>query len=214
MPKAIPHRIEESFALKRTLLLLILATSTVAFSPRSAGAQIAPEKPHVRPTGPTYKYTFFAGWGYTSINQVNQSRSGLQGFSLSFTRDWGKYFGLTADGGHYAWQTTASNAAVGKPSVDYYLGGPELHAELYGPTSIFVHALMGVAHTGGVEISPAASPAGGVGIGMDYKFTPRVALRLYGDDIFSDFTVVPYQQGYSPHLRWNARASLGVVYRF
>ncbi len=200
--------------MKRTFLLMMLAATCAVFSPRSAGAQIAPEKPHVRDTGPTYKYTAFAGWGYTSINQVNQSRSGLQGFSVSLTRNWGKYFGLSADGGHYAWQTTASNAVTGTPSVDYYLGGPELHANLYGPTDIFVHALLGIAHTGGVSIAPSASPAGGVGVGMDYKFTPRVALRLSGDDVFSDFTVVPYQHGDSPHIRWNARASLGLVYKF
>ncbi len=185
-----------------------------ALLPRTALSQIAPEKPHLRQVGPSYNYTVFAGWGYTSINQVNQSRSGLQGISASITRDWGKYFGLTFDGGHYAWQTTASNAAVGKPSVDYYLGGPELHAGLYGPTSVFVHALLGIAHTGGVNISPSASPAGGIGMGMDYHIKPRVSLRLYGDDIFSDFTVVPYQQGDSPHIRWNARAALGVAYHF
>lgn len=200
--------------MKRTLLLMMLATTGAVLSSRPASSQIAPEKPHVRQTGPTYKYTLFAGWGYTSINQVNQSRSGLQGFSVALTRDWGRYFGLTVDGGHYAWQTTASNAAVGKPTVDYYLAGPELHAALYGPTSIFVHGLIGVAHTGGVNIAPAASPAGGIGVGMDYHFTPRVSLRLYGDDVFSDFTVVPYQHGFSPHIRWNARASLGVAYRF
>jgi hypothetical protein len=195
-------------------MLMTLAAAVTALLPHPASSQIVMEKPHVRPTGPTYNYTVFAGWGYTSINQVNQSRSGLQGFSASFARDWGKYFGLTVDGGHYAWQTTASNAAVGKPSVDYYLAGPELHAVLYGPTSMFVHGLLGIAHTGGVNISPSASPAGGIGIGMDYHFTPRVALRLSGDDVFSDFTVVPYQQGFSPHIRWNARASLGIAYRF
>jgi hypothetical protein len=195
-------------------MFMLLAAVVAAMSPLSANSQIAPEKPHVRQTGPTYNYTVFAGWGYTSINQINQSRSGLQGFTGSLTRDWGKYFGLTVDAGHYAWQTMASNAAVGKPSVDYYLAGPEFHSYLYGPTSLFAHALIGVAHVGGVNISPAASPAGGVGIGMDYHLKPRVSLRLYGDDIFSDFTVVPYQQGFSPHIRWNARAGLGVAYRF
>ncbi len=200
--------------MKRTLLLSILAASAASLSPLSTGAQIAPEKPHVRQVGPTYKYEGFVGWGYTSINQVNQSRSGLQGVTASITRDWGKYFGLTAEGGHYAWIVTASNSAVGNPSVDEYLAGPTMHASLYGPTSLFVRALIGVAHTGGANISPAASPAGGVGIGMDYNLTPRVALRLSGDDIFSDFTVVPYKQGDSPHIRWNANVGFGLVYKF
>ncbi len=50
--------------------------------------------------------------------------------------------------------------------------------------------------------------------GMDYDVRPHVSLRLYGDDIGSDFTIVPYQKGDSPHIRWNAHAALGVVYKF
>lgn len=182
--------------------------------PLAAKSQIAPDKPLVRQTGPVFKYRAFAGWGYTSINQVNGSRSGLQGVDASITRDWGKYFGLTAQGGHYAWAVSSSNSTVGSPSVDLFLAGPEFHAELYDKLTGFVHGMMGVAHTGGVKIAPSASFAGGLGLGMDYAITPRLALRLSGDDIGSSFTVVPYQTGYSPHRRWNAHASFGLVYKF
>jgi hypothetical protein len=65
-----------------------------------------------------------------------------------------------------------------------------------------------------VTISPNASFAGGAGAGMEYRFTPRISVRVYGDDIASSFTVVPFQQGDSPHERFNARAGVGVVYKF
>ena len=96
------QRLIEEFALKRKLLLLILAMVPAAFLPLAAIGQIEPEKAPAVQNEPMYKYEVFAGWGYTSLNQVNQSRSGLQGVSLSVTRDWGKYFGITVEGGHYA----------------------------------------------------------------------------------------------------------------
>jgi hypothetical protein len=194
------------------LLLTILAVVPAALMPLAALGQIAPEKPARVSTEPTYKYEAFAGWGYTSLNQVNQSRSGLQGYSLSLTRDWGKYFGVTVDGSQYAYAVTATNA--GKPVVDLFLAGPVVHAQLYERFSGFAHALLGVEHTGGVTISPNASFAGGAGAGMEYRFTPHISLRIYGDDILSSFTVVPFQQGDSPHRRANARAGVGVVYKF
>ncbi|MGA8728283.1 MAG: hypothetical protein WB608_05990 [Terracidiphilus sp.] len=200
--------------MKRKLLLLILAMIPAAFLPLAAIGQVEPDKAPAVANEPTYKYEVFAGWGYTSLNQVNQSRSGLQGVSLSVTRDWGKYFGLTAEGGHYAWGLTSSNAIVGSPTVDMYLAGPALHAPLYGRFSMMVHGLLGAVHTGNVSIRPDYSFAGGVGIGLEYAKSSRFGLRLYGDDIGSSFTLVPFQPGYSPHRRFNARASIGVVYKF
>lgn len=185
-----------------------------AFTPLAAVGQIEPEKPAATTTEPAYKYSAYAGWGYTSLNQVSGSRSGLQGVSLSVTRNWGRYFGITAEGGHYAWSVSTSNAVIGAPTVDMYLAGPELHAPIYGRVSVLVHGLLGAAHTGGVAIFPSESFAGGIGMGVDYNRTSHLALRLYGDDIGSSFTVTPFQPGDSPHRRFNAHASIGVVYRF
>ncbi len=196
----------------RKLLFSILAVISAALMPLAASSQIAPDKPVSQSTEPNYKNEAFVGWGYTSLNQVNQSRNGLQGVSFQYTRNLGKYFGITGEGGHYAWVITSAN--TGNPTVDMYLGGPIFHAPLYGRTSIFVHGLLGVVHTGNVSISPDKSFAGGLGIGVDYGLRPRLALRLYGDDIGSAFTVVPFEPGDSPHTRFNARASLGVVYKF
>jgi hypothetical protein len=79
---------------------------------------------------------------------------------------------------------------------------------------IFAHALIGAAHTGGVSIQPDESFAGGVGLGLDYKLSERLGIRAYGDDIGSSFTLTPFQPGFSPHRRFNARASIGATYRF
>lgn len=201
--------------MKRKILLSILAAVPAALLPLAASSQIAPEKPQPSTTEPTYKYELFAGWGYTSLNQVSQSTSGLQGVTLSGTRNFSKYFGVTVDGGHYAWDVTATNPV--HSTVDLYLAGPVVHAPLYERLGIFVHGLMGAAHTGGaVVISPNYSFAGGLGIGLDYKFksSNHWGLRTYGDIIGSSFTLTPFQPGYSPHLRWNARASAGVTYKF
>jgi hypothetical protein len=198
--------------LKSKFLLLVLAPLLALLLPMAAMGQVAPDRvPTVR-TGPDYKYSAFVGWGYTSLNQVNQSRSGLQGVAASVTRDFSDHFGVTIDGGHYAWSVTSSN--TGNPSVDLVMAGPVVHGDLYGKLSGFAHALLGGAHTGGVAIQPGVSFAGGFGVGVDYAKSPRFSFRLYGDDIASSFTLVPYQRGFSPHMRWNARAGVGVVYHF
>jgi hypothetical protein len=195
----------------RKLLIGILAWAA-ALAPTAASCQVAPEKTPSQQTGPDYKYQAFVGVGYTSLNQVSQSNSGLVGVTVSVTRDWGKYFGFTLDGGHYQWVVTRTNPEAA--SVNLYLAGPELHAPLYEKASLFVHGLIGAAHTGGVAIYPDYSFAGGVGIGLDYKLNEHFGVRAYGDDIGSSFSITPYQSGDSPHRRFNARASFGVTYKF
>ncbi len=198
--------------MKSKLQLSVLAAVLTVFIPMTALSQVAPDRVPKVPEGPTYKYEAFVGWGYTSLNQVNQSRSGLQGVSGEVTRNFGDHIGLTLDGGHYAWGLTAANA--GNPTVDLYLAGPTFRGDLYEKFSGFAHVLLGGAHTGGVTIQPNISFAGGAGIGVDYNRTARFSVRAFGDAIGSSFTLVPYQTGDSPHMRWNARAGVGVVYHF
>lgn len=189
-----------------------MAVASALLVPVAVHGQVAPERPPKVISGPVYKYEAYVGWGYTSLNQVNQSRSGLQGVSASVTRDFGDHFGIKLDGGHYAWPVTSSNP--GNPKVDMVLLGPVVHGEIWEKWSGFAEGLFGGVHTGGVSIQPPISFAGGFGIGVDYNRTARWGVRLFGDDIGSSFTLSPYQTGYSTHLRWNARAGIGLVYHF
>jgi hypothetical protein len=202
--------------LKRKLLFSILAAIAAALLPLGAVSQVTTssgtipgEKPEV-----VYKYHAFVGYGYTSLNQVNQSRSGLQGVNASITRDFGKYFGLTADGSYYKYAITSGNP--GDPSVEMVLFGPEFHAPIWGHISGFAHGLIGGEHTGGNRQTPNISFAGGVGAGLDYSINSHFALRAYGDNILSSFSLIDNSPklGYSPHERGNARGAFGVIYSF
>src|SRR5215472_13320204 len=85
---------EEICKLKRTSLISILALVAAAFAPLAASGQIAPDRgTKAESAEPSQKYEVFAGFSYTSLNQVNQSRYGLIGVNVAVTRDWGKYFG-------------------------------------------------------------------------------------------------------------------------
>jgi len=194
-------------------LLSILAVSAAALMPLAATSQVEesgsakPEKP-----APTYKYEAYVGYGYTSINQVNQARHGLQGVDAAFTRDWGKHFGITAEGAYYKLAMGSDNP--GKPLVTSVLIGPEYHLLIWGPISGFAHGLLGVEHTGGENQTPNISFAGGAGGGAEYSLGQHLAIRAQGDDIAASFTVTNPAPGYSPHRTRSSRATFGVVYRF
>ncbi|MGB6686291.1 MAG: hypothetical protein WBE76_00445 [Terracidiphilus sp.] len=201
--------------MKRKLPLFILAAIPAAFLSLSAAGQVSSSSgtAPAEPTERVYHYWASAGVGYTSLNQVNQSRGGLIGVQADLARDWGKHFSLLADGAYYE-QSVQTNP--GKPSVELVLLGPEFHAELYGNFSGFVRALLGGEHTGGESETPNISFAGGFGGGMEYKLSPHLSLRASGDDIYSSFSVINNSPalGLSPHKRANARAAFSVVYRF
>jgi hypothetical protein len=198
--------------LKSKLLFLILAAASAIVVPISARGQVAPERPPKDLTKPEYKYEAYVGYGYTSLNQVNQSRSGLQGVNVSVMRGLGDHFGVKGDYGSYRWNVTATNP--GNPTVDMFLGGIVVRGNLFEKWSGYAEGLMGGVHTGGVSIQPSVSFAGGIGVGVDYNKNARWSIRAYGDDIGSAFTLVPFQPGYSAHTRWNARAGIGLVYHF
>jgi hypothetical protein len=206
---------EETRTLKRKWLVSILAVVPAALMPLAATGQIASDRgTRAERPEPTYKYEVYAGGGYTSLNQVNQSRYGLIGVNLAVSRNWGRFFALTADGAFY--QHPVSTGNPGTPTVDMVLFGPELHAPLSDHFSIFLRALLGGEHTGGEGETPKVSFAGGAGGGVEYSMSKRFALRASGDDIASSFSVTNNtpQLGNSPHLRRNSRAGIGVVYRF
>jgi len=210
------HDVEESFKLKRTFSLCILAGFAAALLPLTAISQVSDStgKHATDETEKTYKYDAYAGYAYTSLNQVNESRYGVQGVNISVTRYFGRYFGVTAEGDDFFKSLKSGNP--GNPSVQSVLFGPVLHANLYGKFDGFAHVLLGGEHTGGEQETPNISFAGGAGGGVEYHLTPRFSVRASGDDIAASFSLVGNspQLGNSPHKTWNSRASIGVAYHF
>ena len=206
--------------MKRKLLFMILAVVTAAFLPMAAISQVlkAPSSGSNDQPETTYKWKAYGGYGYTSLNQVNQSRSGLQGIDLAITRDFGKYFGITADGAGYF--TPYASPVVANttlaPTVDMVLLGPEFHAQVWEKASGFVRVLLGSEHIGGTSQTPNISFAGGYGGGIEYTLTSRFGIRASGDDIEQSFSVTGNSAalGNSPHKTRNPRASIGVTYNF
>lgn len=201
--------------MKRKLLFSGLAAVAAALFSLNAAAQATPDSGSAAaPASSQARWTAFVGGGYTSLNQVNQSRYGLVGVDVSITRNWGRFFGLTADGAVYPHSLSTGNP--GNPSVDMVLFGPEVHGHIFDRVGIFAHALLGGEHTGGEHMTPKVSFAGGAGMGLDYEVTSRWSIRAYGDDIASSFSVTNNSPalGYSPHMRRNARAGIGVAFHF
>ena len=216
--------------MKRTSLLSILAIVAAALLPLAANSQgFFPFHHHQHNTVETaapaeteetspFKYDAYIGYGYTSLNQVNGSRYGLEGAELAVTRYWGKHLGLIADGAAYL-HPLESPVVTGltiSPTVDVVLFGPVFEAKFYGHTSLFGRGLLGAEHTGGTKQTPNISLAGGVGIGMDYQLGPRLFLRAAGDDIASSFSLINNtpQLALSPHRTRSSRATFGIVYKF
>jgi hypothetical protein len=188
--------------------------------PLAAHSQVAPTGAAAAadPVEHVYKYEVYAGYAYTSLNQVNQSRFGLQGFNVAVTRDFGRYFGVTAEGDYYA-SALGSPEVVDstiKPTVQSVLFGPVIHANLYGKFDGFVHALLGGEHTAGASETPNISFAGGGGGGLEYKLNPRFSIRATGDVIGASFSLTDNSAalGNSPHRTFNSRASIGGVFHF
>jgi hypothetical protein len=206
--------------LKRTLSILIVAALSAVLLPSAAICQTSPDSGSNATDQPerTYNYEVYAGYAYTSLNQINESRYGLQGVNASVTRYWGRFFGVTAEGDDYA-AAIATPVVVGStvtPTVSSVFVGPVLHANIYGRVGGFFHGLLGGEHTGGEHQTPNISFAGGVGGGLDYSLSPRLAIRASGDYIGASFSLTgnSAELGNSPHKTWNSRASIGVVYKF
>ncbi len=213
--------------MKRKLLFTILAVVAVALLPTTATGQKFFFHHHKAPaaaeqTKAAYKYTAFAGYGYTSLNNLDQSRNGLMGVNLSLTRNLGRFFGVTADGGSYFKPYNSVNP--GNPVVDMFFLGPEVHAPLFGKTSGFFRALLGGEHLSTDSTIPPTTPnisfAGGVGGGLDYRLSHRIGLRISGDDIESSFNananagVCPPSADCSPHKTRSSRVDFGFTYKF
>ena len=138
-----------------------------AFLPLAAISQVLPfhkDKTSSAAEGElSTKYEIYAGYGYTSINQINGSRYGLQGPELTLTRDFGKHLGFFADGAYYKYplkRPVVENLTL-SPVVDAVLLGPVFQAKLYGHTSMFLRGLLGAEHISGTNQTPNVSLAEG-----------------------------------------------------
>ena len=203
--------------MKRTLSFLLLAVVGAALAPLMAAGQANPEPAPVPQQTAPFKYELYAGFAYTSLNQVNLSRYGLWGGKAMVMRDWGKYFGLMGTVDYYRKPISSRQPSnPGDPSVYSFLIGPEVHAVIYENVSGLLFAELGGEHTGGESMTPVISFAGGFGGGMSYRLNNRFAIRIVGDRLAGSFSLsgnTP-QLGYSTHRTWNPRATIGVVYRF
>jgi hypothetical protein len=209
---------EESFTLNRTILFRISAMVAVALAPLAAVGQVNPEAAPGPGQAAPYKYEVYGGAAYTRFRQATESYSGLLGGKVSLARDWGKYFQLIASGDYYSVGTGHANQpSPGHPSVYSVMIGPGVHANLYGNLSGEVFAELGAEHTGGEQMSPDISFAGGFGGGLTYDLVHNFALRLDADRVGASFPEASNNnqgQAGSTHRTWDARATLGVVYRF
>lgn len=196
----------------------MLAALLAALMPLAASAQVNPEAaPSPEQAGAAYKYEVYLGAAYTRIRQVPVTYSGLLGGKVSVGRNWGKYFQLMGSGDYYSKGVGHSGLSnPGHPTIYSFLVGPALHADIYGKLSGKVFAQVGLEHTGGENMTPNISFAGGFGGGLTYSLSPKFALQLTGDRVGASFSLpnnTP-QLSYSTHRTWNARGTLGVVYRF
>jgi len=202
--------------LKRTFLLTTLAATLAGLLAPAARAQVTSEPQNAPPpaAAPSLRYEVTAGFGFSTLNQVNQSRYGLQGVEVSAARYWGKYFAIVAIGDEYKWATSKGNP--GNPSIVSILAGPQFRVNIVGPVDGFFRGTMGAEHTGGENETPDFSFAGGIGGGLDIGLSRRFAVRISGDRIGASFSLANNSPSlsYSPHLTWNTRAAVGVVYRF
>ena len=204
--------------MKRTVLLRIFCLLAVALAPLIAGAQVSSDSAGKGSdeNQVAYKYSVYAGGAYSRIRQVPASYSALIGGKVSVTRDFGRYFMLTGSGDYY--KAGFGHSGIpnpGHPSVYSVLVGPGLHADLFAGLSGQLFAELGMEHTGSESMSPSTSFAGGFGGGLTYSISPRWGVQLTGDRVGASFPLPgTAQQANSTHRTWNARATIGIVYRF
>lgn len=205
--------------MKRTFLFSILAVLAAVLAPLTAEAQVNPEAAPPPAQGATYKYEAYVGFAYTRLRQVpvTVSYSGLLGGKASLARDWGKYFQLLGSVDYYGVGTGNTYLPnPGHPTVYTALLGPAIHANIYGNLSGVIFAQIGGEHTGGESMTPGISFAGGFGGGVAYSLNRKMAVQLTGDRVGASFSLpnnTP-QLANSTHRTWNARGTIGVVYRF
>ena len=204
--------------MNRTVILRIFCVLALAFASLAAEAQVNPdsEGTGAAESQPSFKYSVYAGGAYTRIRQVPASYSGLMGGKVSVARNWAS-ISCSPD----RWTTTKWESATPESlvpatprSTPCWLD-PGIHMDLFAGLSGQLFAELGMEHTGSEPMSPSSSFAGGFGGGLTYNINPRWGLQLTGDRVGASFPLPgTAQQANSTHRTWNARGTIGIVYRF
>ena len=195
--------------MKRTIVLTVLA----ALLPIAVAAQV--ETPPASSANP--KYELYVGAGYTRLRQALTSYSGLVGGKATLARNFGQYFQLGVSADYYKMGTGHNNIPnPGNPSVYSVTALPTVRTTIYGPVSGQLFVELGMEHTGGLKMNPSSSVAGGFGGGLTYSLSKRLAVQLTGDRVAASFSLEnnSAQNAYSSILTWNARGTMGLVYKF
>ncbi|MGA3131388.1 MAG: hypothetical protein ABSD59_11345 [Terracidiphilus sp.] len=204
--------------MKRTILLQISAMIAAALAPLAAVGQVNPEAAPGPEQAAPYKYEAYVGLAYSRLRQVPVSFSGLLGGKGSLSRDWGKYFQLTGSVDYYKKGTGHSGLQnPGDPSMYSFMIAPGVHTPIYDNLGAEFFAEVGAEHTGGESMTPNISFAGGFGGGLSYNLARNFAVQLTGDRVGASFPEPDNNtsgQAGSTHRTWNARGTIGVVYRF
>jgi len=194
------------------VLACAVVSSIAAHGQKTSADQTAVDAPEH-----TYPYHLYLGAAETSQNQLVHAHGFLLGYQAAISRDMGKYFDLTAQGGSFFHSLSSTNRSESgySPSVSQILVGPEVHGPLFGRVSGSLRILVGGSHTGGggiVNPNPSVSFAYGYGAGLQYQLSTHWSIRVYGDDIHASFTQGAPEN--TPHAHNNAQSSLGLAYRF
>src|SRR6266567_1357313 len=142
--------------------------------PLAAFSQVAPDRAPRPAADRTYKYMVYAGPAYTSLNQVNQSRYGLIGADLEVSREFGRFFAITADGAFYS-----TSAGGGNPTPNIsFAGGAGAGVEYaFGPRWVIRASGDDIAasfsvnnNTSAHSYSPHTTRSARASIGVGYRF--------------------------------------------
>ena len=168
--------------------------------------------------GKPSRYDIFVGAGFTTQNQIVHSHGFLVGPSAGITRNFGKYFGLNAQGSYTPHSLPSANMSESglAPTYVQILAGPELHAQVYDNFSGNVHILFGGSHTYGTGVtgSPSVAFSYGLGAALDYRLTPRFSLRWSTDHVRTANVQGNTTSGNSLHGYSNIQTAFGVVYHW
>lgn len=203
--------------MKKTLLVFLFAVAPTGLLTAPAAGQVNPEAAPAPEQSAPYKYEGYAGAAYTRFRQATETYSGLVGGKAALARDWGKYFQLVGSVDYY--RIGIGHALIpnrGDASVYTFLVGPGIHATIYEHLSGMFFGELGGEHTGGIGITPGISLAGGFGGGLAYNLTHNFGVQATVDRVGASFSLpnnTP-QLANSTHLTWNARGTIGLVYRF